>query len=705
MSLTFSLDDKPVSNIKELFGDFKYIRSNKKIDYLNIACAFDIESTSFEYKNEKAACMYCFVLGMNGKFIVGRTWDEAISYFKAIALEYGCDDKHRCIIYVHNLSFEFQWFRNRMNWDKIFALSEREVCYALTDFGIEFRCSYILSGYSLAKLGEQCIHYPVKKMVGDLDYSKPRHSKTPLTEKEWGYVYADAKVVMSYIQQCIENEKDNITNIPLTKTGYVRRYCRKMCLYDGSHSKNTEKYLKYRAEIKALTIKSVEQYAQCKRAFIGGHSHGNPLAIGLIHKDVTSMDFTSSYPYVMLSEKYPMSKAMNVKIKDVNQFNELIEKYCCIFDITFYNIKAKVGFEHWIPSSKCFVKENAELDNGKIIQADKISMSLTEVDFKTISKFYSWDSIGVKNFRKYMKGYLPKNLIMAILTLYQKKTELKGVDDKYIEYMQSKADLNSAYGMMVTDICRDEISYENNEWGHEAPDYVKMLDKYNNSKNRFLYYLWGLYVTAYAKSNLASGILELKYDYLYSDTDSVKFLHYEKHKAYFEAYNQNVENKLNLMLDFYHIDRKLVKPKTIKGEEKLIGVWDYDGHYKKAKFLGSKRYMVEYDDGTYSFTVAGCSKKLAIPYMCQGLCTNLKTKQINFEPLEKFEDELTIPAQYTCKNTHTYIDWKQDGILTDYLGVKGEFHELSSVHLEACEFTLSLTSQFIDYILGLRGIL
>ena len=99
-----------------------------------------------------------------------------------------------------------------------------------------------------------------------------------------------------------------------------------------------------------------------------------------------------------------------------------------------------------IPASKCFYKENAKLDNGKIIKADVISMSLNEVDYKTFSKFYKWDEIRIKNFRIYMKGYLPKDFILSILHLYKDKTELKGVDDKYAEYMQSKENLNSAYG-------------------------------------------------------------------------------------------------------------------------------------------------------------------------------------------------------------------------------------------------------------------
>ena len=206
----FKLCEEPSDNINDLLLDFKYIKSNKKISYLNVACCFDIESTSFyDEEDNKCSCMYAFTININGKHIEGRTWDEALAYFQKISEAYMTSKDNRIIFYVHNLSYEFQFFRCRFKWEKVFALSEREVAYALTTNGIEFRCSYILSGYKLAKLSEQCINYPVKKMVGDLDYSKIRHSKTPLTDAEWKYIYHDGLVVVSYIQQCIENVERN----------------------------------------------------------------------------------------------------------------------------------------------------------------------------------------------------------------------------------------------------------------------------------------------------------------------------------------------------------------------------------------------------------------------------------------------------------------------------------------------------------------
>ncbi len=691
--IEFQLDPNPKESIDELMEDFKFkgkIKHKKKIYYLNVSSSFDIESTSFKEDDHKKSIMYAWVFGLNGKIIVGRTWNEFLNICKKLQERYNLSSTNRLVVYVHNLSFEFQFFRKLFKWENVFAISEREVVYAMSDFGIEFRCSYILSGYSLNKLAEQCTKYPCQKMVGDLDYSLYRHSSTPLTPKEWNYIYNDALVVMSYIQQCIETEK-NILHIPLTKTGYVRRYCRKLCLKKGN-------FTKYRHLMNSMKINSIEEYLQLKRAFIGGHSHANALCVDQTLEDVTSMDFTSSYPYCMLSERYPIGSSTKVQIHSKEEFNSYIEKYCCIFDVRFTNIESTFLYEHIIPVSKCRDTLNVVEDNGKVVKASSITLTLTEIDFKSFSQFYKWDKMAVNNFRYYRKGYLPKPIIESVLNLYQDKTTLKGVEGKEIEYQHAKENLNSMYGMTVTDICREIIHYKDDLWSSENPDIKTLLDKYNTNPNRTLFYAWGIYVTSYAKRNLFSGIKELGQDYLYADTDSVKFLNYEKHKEYFENYNKLVKDKLLTMLNHYKMDPLLIEPKTIKGDVKLIGVWDYDGHYKRARFLGSKRYMVQYDDGHYSFTVAGCNKKLAIPYMEE------LAKEKNMDIMDLFTDELFIPSDYTGKNTHTYLDEVMEGEIVDYLGNKSHYKEYSGVHLEPTEFTLSLSDKFKHYLFDIKEV-
>ena len=192
----FNLQDLP-----ELLTDFKEIKTNKRITYINIESAFDIEVSSFYQFDEKRCCMYAWIFGIDGKCIIGRTWEDAIKLFNDISDHYSLTVDKRLIVYVHNLSYEFQFFRHFFKWYKVFAIDDRKPIYAVTMSGIEFRCSYILSGYSLETVGKNLKIYPVEKKTGDLDYSLIRHSKTPLTAKENGYILNDALVVMSYIKE------------------------------------------------------------------------------------------------------------------------------------------------------------------------------------------------------------------------------------------------------------------------------------------------------------------------------------------------------------------------------------------------------------------------------------------------------------------------------------------------------------------------
>ena len=100
--------------------------------------------------------------------------------------------------------------------------------------------------------------------------------------------------------------------------------------------------------------------------------------------------------------------------------------------------------------------------------------------------------------------------------------------------------------MCVTNPLRDEFTYTGKWDTNTLTDKEKeeMLQKYNESKNRFLFYPWGVFVTAYARRNLFTAIYEAKDDYIYSDTDSIKLKNADFHKKYFDTYNNVVYNKL-----------------------------------------------------------------------------------------------------------------------------------------------------------------
>lgn len=694
--------------ISRYMSEASTIKTNKDIEFYNVPCAFDIETTSFYSEGEKQAIMYEWTLGLNGGIIVGRTWDEFIFTYNKIVEKLGTHEEKRLIIYVHNLAFEFQFIRKRLEWDSVFAGESRKPIYARTVDGIELRCSYLLSGYSLAMVGSQLRKYPVQKAVGDLDYSLYRHSKTPLTDKEIGYCVDDVRVVMNYIRERIETDSD-ITKIPLTKTGYVRVYCRNACFYEGrSHKKNGWKYVEYSRLMNGLRLE-VDEYQQLKRAFQGGFTHANAFYSGQELRDVASFDFTSSYPAVMVSEMFPMSSAQAVEITSEEQLRDCLMKYCCIFDLELHGLEATVLYEHPLSASRCSKVVRGVEDNGRIVCADSLVTTLTEQDFFILERFYKWDYIKVTNFRQYKKGYLPTDFVRAILKLYSDKTTLKGVEGKEEEYLRSKEMVNSCYGMIVTDICRDSVVYIDDEWFEDSGDVEAALQQYNNSKKRFLFYPWGVWVTAYARRNLFTGICEFQHDYIYSDTDSVKVLNASNHLEYIERYNEGIIKKLQKAMKYHGLPIDLIAPKTIEGKKKPLGVWDYEGTYTRFKTLGAKRYMTE-KNGRISITVSGVNKHTAVPYLLETYGDRV---------FSAFEEGLYIPATNATgkelltadgksvnnpcgKNTHTYIDDEQRGVIRDYLGNTAEYHELSSVHLEAADYSLSLSDAYVDYLLGIR---
>ena len=327
------------------------VGNNKGIYYYNVPCAFDIETTSFyidengevidyaekmnrkklipDYNPEKRSIMYIWQFGINGNIIIGRTWEEFFTMLDKIAELLRLDEKKRLMVFVHNLAYEFQFMCKWINWYKIFSIDLRKPIYAITENFIEFRCSYLLSGYSLANLGNQLTKYKVRKMVGDLDYSLMRNSETELTDKEIAYCVNDIRVVMAYIQEKIENER-GLVNIPITKTGYVRQFCKKNCLYlRGTHKRN----MTYFKRIHQLTISNMNEFNLLQRAFAGGFTHANANYVGEILEDVASYDFTSSYPYVMVSEKFPMSRGVKVDIKSKEEFELYMNDYLLCFDV------------------------------------------------------------------------------------------------------------------------------------------------------------------------------------------------------------------------------------------------------------------------------------------------------------------------------------------------------------------------------------
>lgn len=674
----------------EIFNDnyaIERVREGKNwISYLRCIAIFDTETTSFIHNGQKGGYCYVWAMKIADTLITGRYLSEFAELCQMLSRKYHLSNTRRLIVWVHNLGFDFQFFHKYFQFNRVFAMDTHEPIRALTTGGVEFRDSFILFNASLATVGRNLRDKTFQKKVGDLDYSLMRHSQTSLTETEWEYVYNDVRVLYQAIKEKMEDEQGMLTEIPMTSTGYVRRYVRNKCL--PKDDKTTR--AKYQKLMQSLTLESAAEYNMLKDAFQGGFTHANVFNVGDTKLHVGSFDITSSYPTVCCARKFPMTSGIAVDCSNLSEedFYKYLDCYCCCINITFYDVETKIDFDNIISLSKCDNIMGQTVNNGRIMSASELTTTITEVDFKAYQTFYSWSGFKVNSMIIYGKGYLPKPIIECILDFYRDKTTLKGIKDPEVErrYMAAKALLNAIYGMMVTDIIRDEVLYSG-DWSVCRTDSDDSISKYNKSYNRFLFYPWGVWVTAYARERLYEMILHCGRDYLYSDTDSVKIMHPEAHEAFIDECNHAILEDIYEVLSYHGFDPALAIPKTQKGEDKPLGVWDFEGVYDEFKTLGAKRYLVR-EGADYHLTVAGVSKKKGMDSIIR------QAKESNVSPFEIFQIGLCIPSDETGKNSHIYMDSELYGYMTDYRGVESEFEAPSSVYLNPVAFNLSISTEY-----------
>lgn len=687
----YTVDDFPFSDFQTLRECRKRGRKKNPITYYDVEMAFDIETTTLEkldYERynktgEKVvkgtAFLYQWQFCIKDTVCFGRTWNEFLSFCEKLHLYLKTSDKKRAVVYVHNLSYEFQFMKDFVEFDEIFARDAHKVmkCYSHR-YGIEFRCSYFLSNMSMAKFcenSEGVFHY---KLVDTYDYKKLRTPSTVLTEIEKSYCYNDVRGLCECIRAL--RKEDNLAEIPLTSTGYVRREFRRAMQADKG----------YYPEIFHDLALNLSQYRLCKDAFRGGNTHANRVHAGhtITAKKgenaivMGSMDISSSYPAQIAMGYYPMSAFTEVKITAQSQFDNLCDSRCVIMRVQFDNLHIKENIPvPYIPLSKC-QKHGKEcvIDNGRVLSIDCCEIAMTEIDLEIIRNQYEYDFFTVSECYVAARGKLPDSMRNTMMSFFIAKSKLKENPDKVYEYMKSKNKLNSTFGMCVTDLLQDEwvMNKTTGEWSREKADAEKALNTYYESKNSFLHYQWGIYVTAHARKQLQDMLDVVGMDVVYCDTDSIKFLQPEVHIPEFEAKNKllskrAIENDIPAFCDV--------------GEKRyILGVWDMDDLYIQFKTLGAKKYCgVEWDEKAaqsgkdpvrFTSTVAGMNKKLG--------AENLKCCN-NFRLCRRMENVGRTISCFNNSKPH-YIKVNGEEILTASnigiidttytLGVSNEYYEV-----------------------------
>lgn len=663
----------PVYNVHDFpyeILNYKYKTCKKsKREYMDIVSTFDIETTTVEDTNisEKPfGFMYQWQFCFIEEVVFGRTWEEFLYFLNQLSDGLQLNKNKRLVIYVHNLSFEFQFIKDFLDIESIFAKDKRKVMKFSCNQAFEFRCSYFLSNMSLAKFCENtegCVYW---KNVDKYDYRKLRTYKTELTNEEKSYCYCDVRGLAECIQAKLED--DNLATIPLTNTGYVRRSYRKVM----QTRKNRKQFEKTRLDEHLYTL--------LVQAFRGGNTHANRHKVNQILSDVYSFDITSSYPSCIMMDDFPIGKFTKVTISSQEELEHNLKNKCCLLDVSFFNISTKYDVViPYIDIAHCKSKKNIVNDNGRVLKADYVRLTLTEIDLQIIRDTYNYESFSIHECYVARKGKLPSELRNKMLYYYDAKTQLKDVEGKEYEYAKSKNMLNSTFGMMVTAIDHSEIIYNADTmiWDEEKPIIQEALDIFYKSKNSFLSYQWGVWVTANARKRLQRMINKVGIDLVYIDTDSIKFQNTE-HIKEFEELNKELELQAknnDIPATAFNKD----------GKEFPLGLWDNDGNYLDFKTLGAKKYCynkLKKDKKTgeekevFEITVSGMNKKLGANVVGNIRNFNINTTYENIGRTTSWYNDVK-PHKITV-NGDTFTTASNIGILdTSYtLGVTNEYWEL-----------------------------
>ena len=584
--------------------------------------------------------------------LYGRKPSECVSCIKSIMDELPGQYTH---VYVHHLGYDWTYLRRFFFKEFGFPVEQLNVKshYPIQikfENGLILKDSLILAQRGLEKWAKD-MQVSAQKAVGCWDYDKLRNQDTPISVSELHYAEFDT---LSQAQ-CIDKLRIQlgkwVGNMPFTSTGILRELVKK----EGSKNHAKKLYNKI--------LVSFDEYEKLVTMFHGGYVHGNRhyIASNRLFGLIQGFDFTSSYPFIELTHKFPITKFKPLKKEvDADYILRNSDDHAFMFRLVLGNVKLK---DEMFPMpvlqySKCKTL-NDVTDNGRILAADAVALYTNEIDLAVILEHYEYKAIIITEVEVAKKGYLPKWYRDIVYQLFVDKTSLKNLDP--ILYNIQKYKLNATYGLMVQRL--DKIMWLENyiDGSYEIDESVTQKDMFEkNVKKRssILPYQWGVWVTSYAMRNLFELGKCCKI-WLYSDTDSVYGIGWDKVKV--KKYNKKC---IQMVKDAGYTgvehNGKIYWPGVAETERK--------DKYSEFKYMGAKRYCGRsYEDGEIHITVAGVPKDAST-------CLD--------NDITKFEKNFVFSGEESGKKMHTYLT-VSDVFTDEYGNETGD-----SVDLSPCDYKL-----------------
>ena len=591
---------------------FKPLQRNHKIT--NFCTDYICLDTETSHTDNLTGWVYQWAMKFKKLYLYGRKPSELIYTLNAIAEHYELNANKKIIIYIHNASYDLEYLKNYLyEYDPSasFMAIDTHAILICDVIGFRIICSYKLTNMSLAGLADN--YAPLyRKAVGEIDYNIVRFQDTELTAEDWLYMFSDVASQDDGIKGYLKMQGYKYAfEAPFTSTGFVRVNCRKAAKKDETW--------RYEFELSKLDL---DQYLLCRQTFMGGVCiSAFPYAGKTVRSDnLRHKDFTSSYPARQLLDYAPVgAPSWYGQLTDMEEFEYLLNNYCCIFVLTLENVHIKKGVTApCIPSSKCLHLENELKLNGKVVSADNLTIAVCELDYKWICRQYTFDDeITVDKLLIFERGKMPEWLRNEVFSYFENKCKYKNVDGKELIYGKSKNMLNGIYGMTATAILRDIYKMDElhvlSKQKQTREEQEKALNKYYRSYNNFMPYQFAIYTTAHARDALytmiectgnsdGSGddLTDVYCNFLYCDTDSVFYLETLENKVRMNAYIEQC--------------RKRAQDAGAYVDDKFLGLPTDEPEIRAFRAIHSKCYaMEEYNKKSGQFelnvVIAGIPKK------------------------------------------------------------------------------------------------
>ena len=669
-----------------LSPDLTRNRSNQKSRIRRDLVTLDIETTTEDVPGEGlVSYIYQWQVCAAGTVIFGRTAETLMLWLRQLADELSGD---RCLVYVHNLGYEWQFLAQYIQRDlglgPSLFVSPRKPLFVRTDSGIEFRDSYRLTGKGLEAFSKGCAHEKKKEL---LDYRRIRRPWDELTEEELSYCLRDALGLWEALERQLADHGDNPATIPLTMTGYTRRYMKRILRGSSRYHKHLPDWMLPK-----------DAFRVANESGRGGNTHSNRHHTGDILEKMGGADIQSSYPAQILLQPYPYGKVFEYgpPVRDRQELREIIAAGYMFFG-RFRLTKVRMKNRHPIPDiplSKCLIPaKNAALDNGRILSADEVIISMTSIDWEILDSMYSYETIrGVDVWLSELRP-LPKVYRDAVFEKFADKSILKytGTDteEKKRAYDLSKVVVNGIFGMAYMNPVREEVVFRPESMTYEiAPSKLDTMTEEEFKKLQRNYpwsYLWGLWTSALGRKQLHEAICAIGFDrVVYCDTDSIKFTG-GAFPEELKVINERIRARAE---ELGYIAR-------VGDREFVPGVWEDESGgapylYEEFRTLGAKKYAYTLADGSFHTIVSGIGKK-------EGAAAFREiARKKGISPVEAFFKGSYVADAGGFKASYDYHPIRD-------LMIEGHpVPAASCIVAETRDYTISLTSEYENLIESLH---